>query len=647
MYLERSAGGGAGAIFVAIMQVTTQIAKALLIVALGALGQSCVDGGGSSGASGSSFALPGAAATDSMPTNPFPAAGTTDSMGSDANSGDGGALVDTVGLVDTGAKDGGSASAADSAGPVDLGKPAAGSDLDGDGFSVAMGDCDDKNKAVHPGATEYCNDIDDDCNGSIDDFDGDNDGFFKCPGAGQDCDDTDGSVFPGAKSACAPGKDGDCDGVPDMEVDVDGDGYAVCDDCDDSDPTVNPSAKPDCGSKKDKNCDGMPDNLSDNDKDGDPSCTDCNDKDPKIYKAALELCDGVDQDCNGVIDDLDYDGDGYWACKDDCNDKDITINPGSGRNCKNNKDNDCNGKIDAQEDGDKDGFVGCQDCNDYNPLINPGGIELGGDNIDNDCDGQTDEVGKTCDKAGLSDANPQDFALAIDLCVGVQQSTFVTVAAANAKAIKQVFGAPNKPVKGPNMVVMSSGVAAAAGQTGYVVPQGGTAFSNSSPYPPVSCKNSGTVYDYTEWKLTLKVPGNAQAFSFDFNFMSAEYPEWVGTQFNDKFLAILDSKNFKGNVSFDSKGSCISINNALFDVCQGCPLGAAGLKGTGYDNGIGGGTGWLTTTAPVTPGETITVRYIIFDEGDHILDSAVIIDNFRWLAKSASNSPSTVRPGGG
>ena len=63
----------------------------------------------------------------------------------------------------------------------------------------------------------------------------------------------------------------------------------------------------------------------------------------------------------------------------------------------------------------------------------------------------------------------------------------------------------------------------------------------------------------------------------------------------------------------------------------GC-TGSAELTGTGYEGATGGGTGWLTTTAPVTPGETITLRFIVWDEGDHIYDSATLIDNFRWLA---------------
>jgi hypothetical protein len=41
-----------------------------------------------------------------------------------------------------------------------------GADCDGDGFTVAQGDCDDENPQVKPGREEDCgNDLDDNCNG--------------------------------------------------------------------------------------------------------------------------------------------------------------------------------------------------------------------------------------------------------------------------------------------------------------------------------------------------------------------------------------------------------------------------------------------------------------------------------------------------
>jgi uncharacterized protein (TIGR02145 family) len=44
-------------------------------------------------------------------------------------------------------------------------------DLDGDGYSVAQGDCDDNNANVYPGAVEVCDQIDNNCNGTVDELD--------------------------------------------------------------------------------------------------------------------------------------------------------------------------------------------------------------------------------------------------------------------------------------------------------------------------------------------------------------------------------------------------------------------------------------------------------------------------------------------
>jgi hypothetical protein len=108
-------------------------------------------------------------------------------------------------------------------------------DFDGDGWTRRGGDdhtCD-YDPARHPGATETCDRVDQDCNGRIDDVilfrDADRDGYGddadwlvgSCDGVrghvdvGGDCDDTDATISPAATEVCD-------------DVDDDCDGYASC-----------------------------------------------------------------------------------------------------------------------------------------------------------------------------------------------------------------------------------------------------------------------------------------------------------------------------------------------------------------------------------------------------------------------------------
>jgi len=120
-------------------------------------------------------------------------------------------------------------------------------DMDGDGLVALRGDCNDVSPAIYPGATEICDDFDNDCDGVVDedlpqtiyydDTDGDGYGddgvairmrppvpamslegcYRSRPGMTPikgDCDDTNPLIHPGAIEI-SNGIDDDCDGETD------------------------------------------------------------------------------------------------------------------------------------------------------------------------------------------------------------------------------------------------------------------------------------------------------------------------------------------------------------------------------------------------------------------------------------------------
>jgi formylglycine-generating enzyme required for sulfatase activity len=173
-------------------------------------------------------------------------------------------------------------------------------DLDGDGYSVAQGDCDDRDPTVHPGQPEIpYNGKDDDCDPRTPDDDLDGDGYPKAT----DCNDRDPTIHPGAREICGDGIDQDCTGgdLPCSSVDMDGDGYSpAMGDCNDNDPTIHPGAMEVPYNGKDDDCNPLtPDD--DLDRDGYLHANDCNDNDPTVHPGAIERCgDGIDQDCSGA-----------------------------------------------------------------------------------------------------------------------------------------------------------------------------------------------------------------------------------------------------------------------------------------------------------------------------------------------------------
>jgi len=228
------------------------------------------------------------------------------------------------------------------------------------------------------------------------------------------------------------------------------------------------------------------------------------------------------------------------------------------------------------------------------------------------------------------------------------------------------FGPNVKQRFGHRMLALSSGTARRPEDLGYedvvrfdkqyacVHPAG---FPKESPACPGVI--TGQPHDGIGLEATVRTPSNAHGISFDFNFYTYEWPDFVCSQFNDFFVAMLSpipANQPDGNISFDSQGNPVSVNNAFLEVC-GCPenppqpcyaggksftcaLGNSELIGTGFgfdwsaDHSEHGATSWLTTNSPVEPNSEITIRWAIYDSGDGVLDSTTLIDNWRWIAEA-------------
>ncbi len=169
-------------------------------------------------------------------------------------------------------------------------------------------DCDDTNENIHPGQTEVCDGLDNDCNSLVDDgltlftyfADNDGDGFGAaastldtCLNAAPtgfaenalDCNDLDPSIHPDMTESC-DGVDNDCNGIADdgltvftYYLDSDGDLFG--------DPAITIDS---CGAL-DPNLGFVLNGF------------DCDDTNPDINPFMMEVFDSLDNDCNGLVDD--------------------------------------------------------------------------------------------------------------------------------------------------------------------------------------------------------------------------------------------------------------------------------------------------------------------------------------------------------
>jgi hypothetical protein len=393
--------------------------------------------------------------------------------------------------------------------------------------------------------------------------------------------------------------------------------------------------------------------------------------------------------------------------------------------CGNAADDDCNGLVDDDPDADGDGWTACggdccdtpgRTCSDPQ-LVNPGAFEVPDNDVDDDCDGMEDNPLPPCD-AGLASnsADPLHYAQAMDLCQftdedppdpaervwGVIEGGLVRADGAGAPAtqsrsLRDGFGANIDNRFGDRLAVLSTGRAADDFDDvnpGHLPFQLGEDMGTSSAFPADwyaangnSLPNApgcaepadGNARDPVMLRLRVRVPTNANSFSVDMYFFSAEYPEYVCTAFNDFFVTLVDSTEptnpDDGNIAIYDDGAntwpvgvnILAAANGLFTSCTDGTISDCGspeayngctnnqeLLGTGFDvpgevtyscdygGETGGGTGWLAMSGNVTPGETIEIRFAVWDTSDGWFDSLVLLDNWQW---SIEASEPGVEPG--
>jgi hypothetical protein len=344
------------------------------------------------------------------------------------------------------------------------------------------------------------------------------------------------------------------------------------------------------------------------------------------------------------------------------------------------------------------------DCDDGNPLINPNAFEVPANALDDDCDFQFDEPSASCD-TGLpsNSSDARQYAAAMDLCRTTRETSRgwglirgsltltngADTPAAQSRSIRSAFGPGNAPEAGLAMAVLSTGAAAAVGQTNppFADFQDGVDTGTQSP-PPADwlaanggvfpnapgcpdANDSSTAYNPVMLTLRVRVPSNARSFRVASSFLSSEYPEWVCSAFNDYFVALLDSA-FAGapanpgdknlalyttpsgdypvgvNLAFGNTGLFTQCENGDIGCAGGVPgtistcTGTSGLTGTGMDFAVppseacgsndltGGGTDWLVIKGNVVPGETLELRLGLWDTGDGLYDSVLLLDAFQW-----------------
>jgi len=152
-----------------------------------------------------------------------------------------------------------------------------------------------------------------------------------------------------------------------------------------------------------------------------------------------------------------------------------------------------------------------------------------------------------------------------------------------------------------------------------IISQLGPLSPQEGVYMNIISTGLGSINDSDSFvEQTFCIPAGVTTLSFDYNVVSEEPMEFVGTEFDDQFEATLTTSSGTTTIANES------INTSSWTAVSGIDFD--GGDATTYM------TGWKHITYDVselTAGASVTLKFHTWDKGDSIYDTAALIDNVK------------------
>ena len=164
------------------------------------------------------------------------------------------------------------------------------------------------------------------------------------------------------------------------------------------------------------------------------------------------------------------------------------------------------------------------------------------------------------------------------------------------------------------------------GLTGWVLSGAGDVVDSFGPILPyegsymamISSGNGAVGEASSALEQSFTVPEGANKLTIHYNFISEEYPEFVGSEFNDVMRATLHTPDGSREIAFEE------VNSAIFEPVSGIPCGSGDCTW--------GQTSWLEKSIDVYQwaGKDDTLTLTVHDVGDTVYDTVVLLDDISF-----------------